>query len=89
MDDFVGELLARIQPAPASELRRKSVAEYVQNVISRAFQPGFEASFRFPVDNICGFLFPGSVQGLKLIEFRKEKDRVLECDKEGSQFGLS
>ena len=42
VDDFVGELLTRIQPAQASEKRRKTVAQYVQDVIARAFQPAFE-----------------------------------------------
>lgn len=45
VEEFVGELLSRIQPAPASEHRRRTVAQYVQDVIAQAFQPGVEASF--------------------------------------------
>ena len=46
LDDFVGELLQRIQPAPASEARRKTVAEYVQSVIAKAFSPQFQVMLR-------------------------------------------
>lgn len=46
VEEYVGELLSRIQPAPASEHRRKTVAQYVQDIIAKAFQPTVEASFR-------------------------------------------
>lgn len=45
VEEYVGTLLSRIQPAPASEDRRSIVAEYVKAKISQAFQPAVEASF--------------------------------------------
>lgn len=45
LEEYVGELLSRIQPAAASEDRRETVAQYVQHVIAQAFQPAVEASF--------------------------------------------
>ena len=44
VEEYVGELLSRIQPAPASEHRRSTVAQYVQDIIKKAFQPAVEAS---------------------------------------------
>ena len=48
VEEYVGNLLSRIQPAAASEYRRRSVAQYVQDAIAQAFQPAVEASSRFP-----------------------------------------
>jgi hypothetical protein len=48
VEEYVGELLSRIQPAPASEHRRKTVAQYVQEIIAKAFQPAIEASILVP-----------------------------------------
>lgn len=45
VEAYVGDLLSRIQPAPASEHRRRTVAQYVQDVIAQAFKPAVEASF--------------------------------------------
>lgn len=45
VEEYVGDLLSRIQPAPASEHRRRTVAQYVQDVIAQAFKPAVEASF--------------------------------------------
>lgn len=45
-ENFVLDLLSRIQPAPASEMRRKMVARYVQDTIKRAFQPAVEVISR-------------------------------------------
>ena len=47
VEEYVGDLLSRIQPAPASEHRRRTVAQYVQDVIAQAFQPAVEASFLY------------------------------------------
>lgn len=41
-EDFIFDLLNRIQPTPASESRRKNVARYVQDTIARAFVPAYE-----------------------------------------------
>lgn len=53
VDEYVGELLARIQPARASEERRRSVAQYVQDVIARAFLPAHEVSDDHPMVYGC------------------------------------
>ncbi len=45
VEEYVGDLLSRIQPAPASEHRRRTIAQYVQDVIAQAFQPAVEANF--------------------------------------------
>lgn len=48
VEEYVGTLLSRIQPAAASEYRRRTVAQYVQDVIAQAFQPAVEASYTRP-----------------------------------------
>lgn len=59
VEEYVGDLLSRIQPAPASEHRRKTVAQYVQDIIAKAFQPAIEASILVPeAKNIPQILEP-------------------------------
>lgn len=74
VEQYVDELLARIQPAPASETRRKTVAQYVQDVIARAFLPAFEA--RFPIH----FSLYRSISGhYKVSTTREARVRDIRC----------
>ncbi len=53
VEEYVGDLLSRIQPAPASEHRRKTVAQYVQDIIAKAFQPNCEARPRLHFQHVA------------------------------------